>query len=390
MLKKWQSEGVINATQAQRMRKDVDAHKREKGSDKLITAISTIGSLLLGIGAILFIASNWSQLHRIVKVIILLASTFGSYGAGYFFAYSRANLPRVGKSLLFLGALLFGATLILIAQIYNLNANTHILVLLWLIGIIPISYTLRSKPLAVLSTVLFFIWILEFISVGNEWWSFFELGRGLFPILMLTATCLFAFGGLHHALSTRKRDLHTIGGIYRISALQVLFINLLFLTFEVFSRGDELGFRSSESSPWHLVWIIGLAVLSVGFMIFNWFSPSKEGLSFIELPAGLVLVGLSLLFYFYPSESYLYPVVFNLVMPALAILVLVGGYIHHEMRLVNLGMFWLSVFIFFKYFDWFWELLSRSAFFIVGGALLVAGSIALERKRRQIKKEIVR
>jgi len=42
-----------------------------------------------------------------------------------------------------------------------------------------------------------------------------------------------------------------------------------------------------------------------------------------------------------------------------------------------------------KYFDWFWSLLPRSLFFIVGGLVLVLGGIALEKKRRQIKQELV-
>ena len=55
------------------------------------------------------------------------------------------------------------------------------------------------------------------------------------------------------------------------------------------------------------------------------------------------------------------------------------------MKLINLGGSWLSLFIVVKYFDFFWDLLSRSLFFMVGGLILVLGGIALERKRRQLK-----
>jgi len=58
------------------------------------------------------------------------------------------------------------------------------------------------------------------------------------------------------------------------------------------------------------------------------------------------------------------------------------------MQVINIGMFWTSVFIFAKYFDWFADLLSRSTFFMIGGLILILGGIAMERKRRDIKARI--
>jgi len=37
-----------------------------------------------------------------------------------------------------------------------------------------------------------------------------------------------------------------------------------------------------------------------------------------------------------------------------------------------------------RYFDFFWKLLPRSIFFIVGGLILLAGGMFLERKRRAV------
>ena len=36
------------------------------------------------------------------------------------------------------------------------------------------------------------------------------------------------------------------------------------------------------------------------------------------------------------------------------------------------------------YFDYFWSLMSRSLFFMAGGALLFAGGFLLERQRRRL------
>ena len=106
----WLESGVINQEQANRMVTDVNQKSKEDRSNKFITAISTIGAILLGIGAILFVASNWRFLPNIIRVLILLGSTITAYFLGFLFKYEKKNLPKVGASLFFLGALLFGAS----------------------------------------------------------------------------------------------------------------------------------------------------------------------------------------------------------------------------------------------------------------------------------------
>ena len=111
-IQEWLESGTITQEQAQKMLADVDQKSKEERSNKFIVAISTIGAILLGIGAILFVASNWREIPDLMKVLILLGSTFGAYYLGYLFKYDKKNLPKVGVSLFFLGALLFGASIL--------------------------------------------------------------------------------------------------------------------------------------------------------------------------------------------------------------------------------------------------------------------------------------
>lgn len=78
-IQEWLDSGLINQQQAQKMIGDVEQKSKENRSNKFILGISTIGAVLLGIGAILFVASMWEALSSSMKVIILLASTFGAY-----------------------------------------------------------------------------------------------------------------------------------------------------------------------------------------------------------------------------------------------------------------------------------------------------------------------
>ena len=100
--------------------------------------------------------------------------------------------------MLFLGALLFGATVILVTQIYNVNANNHVLVLIWLIGILPLVYALKSMPIAGLASLLFYLWIGLFFSSENSWFFFEFLGRFAIILFIAGSVMLFAIGGLHY------------------------------------------------------------------------------------------------------------------------------------------------------------------------------------------------
>lgn len=384
-IRKWLKDGTITQKQAKKMLVDTTHYKKEQSSNKLIVAISTIGAILLGIGAILFIASNWQEIPNIVKVLILVGSTFGAYYLGYLFKYQKQNLPKVGVSLIFLGALLFGATIFLIAQIYHIGANNHALVLIWLIGVLPLVYAFVSIPIAGLSSLLFFIWLGLFvfrnISFEKAMGDFFAL-----PVLYLAAgLLLFSIGGLHY-LSSKLKD---IARVYRLAGIKVALLSVFLLTFRFFS-GNYNGHNIRENaviSGQFTVGVVIFSILAIIFLVVNWFFNNAEEVSIIEGPVSLGILGMVLIFFFFPLTTNIYVLLFNLIFVALVGVILYAGYEREDINLVNLGGSWLSLFIVVKYFDFFWDLLPRSLFFMVGGIILVLGGIALERKRRQLKAE---
>jgi len=389
-IQEWLESGTITQEQAQKMLADVDQKSKEEMSNKFIVAISTIGAILLGIGAILFVASNWREIPDLMKVLILLGSTFGAYYLGYLLKYDKKNLPKVGVSLFFLGALLFGASIFLIAQIYHINANAHSLVLIWLIGVLPLVYAFRSEPIAALSSLLFFIWIGLFIFRGGRFDEdiFFS-----FPVIYLSAgTLLFSIGGLHYL----KPQLIKIARIFRIFGIKIAMLSLFLLTFKFFSGYiDSYWFRNSrmleDLSSQLIIGIVLFSILAIIGLIVNLlFNPSQSKTNSFENGAALGLLGFTLLFFFFPAESSVYTVIYNLLFAGLTIFLIYIGYQRSDIKIVNIGIFWLSVFIFAKYFDFFWDLMNRSILFIVGGLILVLGGIAMERKRRQIKEDFTK
>ena len=289
-----------------------------------------------------------------------------------------------------LGALLFGASIFLIAQIYHINANAHSLVLIWLIGVLPLVYAFRSEPIAALSSLLFFIWIGLFIF-RNEFFDesiFFS-----FPVIYLSAgTLLFSIGGLHYL----KPQLTKVARIFRIAGIKIAMLSLFLLTFKFFSGYiDSYWFSNARAlegvSSQLMTGIVLFSILAIiGLAINLLFNPSKSKTNSFENGAALGLLGFTLLFFFFPAESSVYTVIYNLLFAGLTLFLIYIGYQISDIKIVNTGIFWLSMFIFAKYFDFLWDLMDRSLFFIVGGLILVLGGIAMERKRRQIKEDFTK
>ncbi len=366
---------------------DVEQKNKEKRSDKFIVAISTIGAALLGIGAILFIASNWKGIPDLTKILILLGITFGTYYLGYLFKYDKRNLPKVGASLFFLGVLLFGVSILLIAQIYNINTNAHSLVLLWLIGILPLVYAFRSEPIAALSSLLFLIWTGLFTFRNN---FFDEILIFSLPVIYLSVgTLLFSIGGLHYF----DPQLTKIAKIFRIAGVKIAIFSLFLITFKLFSgRIESYWFDNTgileNASPQIIGGIILFSILSIiGLVINLFFNPSRSKTNLFENSTALGFLSLTLLFFFSPTESNIFTIIYNVLFAGLTLSLIYIGYQKSEIKIVNIGMFWLSIFILAKYFDFLWDLMDRALFFIIGGLILVLGGIALERKRKQIKED---
>jgi uncharacterized membrane protein len=72
------------------------------------------------------------------------------------------------------------------------------------------------------------------------------------------------------------------------------------------------------------------------------------------------------------------------------ILLLYAGYEREDFRAIYSALFWLMLLIFARYFDFFWEMLPRSIFFAVGGLILLAMSVIMDRKRRELKIQFAR
>lgn len=72
---------------------------------------------------ILFFASNWEYLGHTTKLLLINILPIIPLISGYYLSEIKKDFPILGKSLIFLGVLLIGASIALYGQLYNLDSN---------------------------------------------------------------------------------------------------------------------------------------------------------------------------------------------------------------------------------------------------------------------------
>jgi uncharacterized membrane protein len=181
-------------------KKDKDIQK------KTIHIIVTIGAILIGVGIFSFIAANWLQITNPIKVSIIVIAMLLSYFAGWYLKEKRDFL-KTGEALILLGAIIYGAGIFLVAQMFNVRANWPDGFILWMIGIIALAFAVESFPLFYLAIFLGIVAV-----INHPWIIFSGFDSNLFlltsSLLLLVATIVTFITGwlIHQKISPDIKD----------------------------------------------------------------------------------------------------------------------------------------------------------------------------------------
>jgi uncharacterized membrane protein len=404
----WKDEGIIDDYQSRailakyklakapgKRPKALDVSKDERSS-KSIAVIATLGAILVGIGIILLVASNWTGIPDFVKIVLLISTTSGIYFAGWKLKFDTPHYPRIGEAVLFLASISFGASIFLIAQVFNEIANSSFLLLLWFMAVAPLTYALSSKPILVLAILTFSSWIgsvLDGFSDSNLLSTvliFLAFGMALYGIghmhrswdkFSKFATIYQAFG-LIYLLSSFYY--FSIESAYRISTIRLLdsaFEMGLFVFFTIVSLASVaailISSRKTNAGPYEFIMLLvsffGFAGMTLFIAMRKEFmvEVSRYGFTRMQLPEGVITA----IF-----------VIFTLLVSVIAIGTMLVGYYKGISAFVNIGIVFFILALAHVYWNTAVQFLPRSISLIIGGTLLIAGGIYLEKKRREMIK----
>ncbi len=453
--KLWQAEGLIDTSFYQQLSERYQFNTLETASrNRFLSILISLGGILLGIGVITFVAANWQVWSREARVALLLSLFVAVNAAGFYLwrippsrsqSSNQNILPAtigrnklLGEGLLLLGALILGANMALMAQMFHIGGSSYGLFLAWGIGVLGMAYSLRLTSLGVLSALLvglgYWLAVLDWSSKVE--FSWLEVLVRQMPI---AASIMF----VPLAYWCRSRVIFAIGAIAIIFSLQVSIVqglnpswaaaifcalppallwgyddaiwpNVHSRLFQPTARSLALLFLAGVFYvlSFHWLWqdspnpaqippdwvlLANVAVLG-GFTVFEWLRlgrlelrrPKQKAVDLTTGAIGILILASALIPLFHLSFTpipQLATFLFNVLSFLLAV-----GLIREGLALGNRQTFWggmvlITLQIISRVFEYNTELLLKSFVFVLCGIGVIAAGLWFERHFAQINDE---
>lgn len=327
LIQKWLDAGVITPEQSAHMHADLIEYTSKQSGDKFITSIMYIGGGALSLGALLFIASNWSYLSKSVKLVLALLLPILPLVYAYWQLVIKNSPNILGRVANIFGLALVGGSLALIGQIYNLESDMVLFFWMWVILTAPFVFIFRTVENVAFGSILVGVALLFSL------FKFLEVANTDTPsVLILLTSAALLYAAILYGAGTALRSAGSWAQSARILRIGGggLAAAVLFLTTFSWYAQALLGTGYGESG-----WEVLSLVLNLGFVAF------------------LVFVLMRALKY----EEYNF---------AFSIVRLFGLY------------------LFVKYCTLFYSMFDTAIFFLVGGVLFILGGWFLEKNKKYL------
>lgn len=159
--------------------------EKEDTQKRTIRIIVIIGAILIGAGIFSFIAANWQEMTKQIKVLIIIMGMLSSYAAGWFLKEKRHYL-KTGEALLLLGSIIYGAGIFLVAQMFHIRANWPDGFILWMMGTIAMAFATESFSLFYLAIPV------GIVAIIGHPFGIFGAFTGYNPFLLTSSFLLLA------------------------------------------------------------------------------------------------------------------------------------------------------------------------------------------------------
>jgi len=381
----WREQGLISAAQHDQLLAGVIApaatqravgHERKLGRG--VTILINLGAIVLGAGLLTFFASNWIEFERAAKIASLFALTLFFYLAGFELTQpGRVSFPKLGVALVFLGCVMFGLDIVLLALIYDLTAeHAWSLLMNWAVWL-EVAYLVRSRLVLFLGLVGIVVWFGA--EVGYCWGGYWlYLGRPYHFIGL--GVCLLAVAGGH-----AWRGQRGFATSWALVGLLVVYLSTLMLSIFDLQRN----FRLDPSTPPLLVRLLlygpfVLAAVALAVVHFGWRRSRLSDPPALVVFALMVVMILASGIASTPDSRELW---FILVLTLLTSAGIYLGIAWESAVVLNTSLVFFAINLYTRFYEYFWDAMPKSLFFIVGGAALILGGIWVERFRRRLVRQ---
>ena len=429
----WRTEGLIDASVYEQLSvryqfSDLEASAR----NRFIVILLGLGSVLLGLAIITFVAANWQVWSRGLKVTLLLSLFIGVNTAG-FYLWRRPTEQwqrRLGQGLLLLGALVLGANMALMSQMFHQSGLLYQLYLVWGLGVLAMAYSLRLTLLGILAILLIGLGYVQgqpqFVAIGEfSWlrllvqhmpvlaallfiplaywchsrWIFrlgaiaivYSLEANLIRLNLLGSSAWMAaiacalppallWGYSDSLFRRRPPEAELFTGVAR--TLAVIFLSLLFYFLSFYGLWWDTSSTQPTQNASLLPWSLLVDILLFGcWTLWEWLRLLRQ----LNLTTGIIagMIVLSALVPFWHLSISRLPItavlIFNLLLFVLSVGLIREGLAQGQRRLFWGGMILLSLQIFSRMLEYNTDLLFKSLVLFLCGLGVIAAGLWFER-----------
>lgn len=411
---------VITEETAQKIREHYTKNGDESQS-KLFMIFGILGAILSGLGIILILAHNWDDLSNTIKSIIsFLPLLIGQLFCGYTILKKAENTVwRESSSVfLFFG---IGASISLIAQVYNIAGDLNSFLLTWMLLSLPLVYLLRTSIVSLLYIIgityyccnsnyftypkeqsyLFWLLFLGIIphyyqllttkpqsnfTLFHHWLiaislmiSLGSIGDGNEKLLYLSYMCLFAiyyFIGRNSFFENQKIKFNSYRIIGKLGTLILLFV-YTFKSFWIFFHEKKVHQNPIITSPEFIIASILTIIAIVLFYKKNNPTHFKDfGLLEIIFLLNILLI----------LMGTLAAIIANGIVLAIGLLEIKRGNQLNNLRILNFGLLIITILITCRFFDTDFSFIVRGILFIsLGLGFFLTNYVMLKKRNRHEK-----
>ncbi|MDG3007442.1 DUF2157 domain-containing protein [Paludisphaera mucosa] len=157
-LEAWTTQGLLSGDQAKGVLGLYEGGTPEgeaaRRTDRASSAVMGLGALMIGLAVLTAVAFNWQELSTSVRIALILLTLGGTYAGAWALRY-RAGARTASDVVCFLGCLLYGAGIWLVAQMFNFNVTGVEGFWWWAVGVLPFALIVGTWPLhALVATTL--------------------------------------------------------------------------------------------------------------------------------------------------------------------------------------------------------------------------------------------
>jgi uncharacterized membrane protein len=375
---------VITPASAQRILRrygqvlpEAEREIRAAGRGRTATIFGSFGALLVGLGVILFVASNWEEMGRALKLTLLTGGLVLSAGIA-FFLRERGH-PRIGAAMVFVTALVYAANVFLVGQMYHASVSDPVIPFLVGIGVLPLAFVAASRLAMFVSIMAFLLW---YSTLVNSWGATFGPHPLLAPTYLAIGIAAVSAGRIMESFAP-ARPLALVTALVGL-VVAVLTIFVLTFTWVWEQAGRSFVSARTETADAFVASVAVICALAVAITVGGMW---RRGWSRAALVEALGLLGLGaitiLTTALHPfGEAGTYAVLFNILAVLVALWAVLVGISTGRESFINVGLALFGLVVFARYVDYFGTLFDRSLAFIGAGILLLLGGYALERSRR--------